>query len=357
MSLDQLTEEGAHVVSRAEVWVDGDKIDEPAIVDGRVIYDATSRVMRNCQVNLVGEIPGGPNDTLAPIASELRLFRGARDWTGEVLEAALGRFSFDKSSVMRTDRSISITGYDYAQLVTDARWEHPFHISQGTNLATAISNAVQSRLSPVLWGEPNLTTTSVTTPNIIWGEEVDNDPMEDIRSLARSDGLEVSFSREGRLTLAPVPDPDTTSPRWKYEAGETPNYLSSGRDLIGRPYNVVVARGETQDNTVPVEEIAEDDDPNSPSYIGRYRKPYFLTSSFIATSDQAFRAAKGELNRLLGLSEVVTMSVIPHPELDVWQVLEAFDPVMKIDSRYVIDNVEIPLRPGEARLVTRRRSL
>jgi hypothetical protein len=356
-ALDVLTAEGASVVARCEVWLGGDMVEEPPVLDGRVMYDSSARVARACTVTLLGDLPLLPSDPLSPVGSTLRLFRGARDWTGTVYEEPLGWYAFDETTVRRISHGIEVAGYGFSQLVSDARWEQPYHITSGTNLATAIALAVESRLAPVNWLEPNLESTARTAPDIVWGEERDNDPWEDVSNLADAAGMDVYFARDGRFTLMAVPDPLGAEPTWTLQAGVSPLYLDGERTLTGRPYNVVVVRGEADDDSVPVEQTVEDDDPASPSYIGNYRRPYFMTSAYITTDEQAYNAGVAQLRRTQGLSEQVTLAMVPHPALDIWQVIEAYDEDLGVDARYLIDKVTLPLTPGEATITARRRRL
>lgn len=356
--LRELTREGAVVVSVVEVWRDGVQVDEREVEDGSVAYDASARVLRSCALDLVGPLPDLPNDPLAPSGGELRVFRGVRDWTGETFFEPLGRYAFDATEVSRASRLSSVTAYDYSQAVSDARWENPYAIAAGTNVATAIVEAVESRLPPSLWLPPVVEATSATTPAIVWGEERDNDPFDDVASLAASAGLSVVFDRTGRLTIRPTPDPDEVAVVEDFTVGDSPALLTTSRTLDGRAYNVVVAVGEPEDDSIPpVRAVAEDDNPSSPSYVGRYRRPYFMASPYITTVQQATDAARGELNRRIGLGEVVGLATVPLPWLDVWDVIRAHDPALNIDARYVVDKLTIPLRPGEATLTTRRRRL
>ena len=347
--------EGARVVARAEIWRDGLPLAAPDVLSGSVSYAASSSTLRSCDVTLRGDVPTSPTDVMAPAGSELRLWRGAVDWTGEEILLPVGRYGFDEVDVDRGSSEIPISGYDLSALVSDNRWTEPYEIVRGTPLGQAVADAVESRLPGHAWQDPALVDTDATTPAVVWGEEVGNDPWRDVTDLARSDGLEVSFGLDGRLTLSEVPDPDTVVPRWSMIAGQTVTYLGSRKTLVGRPYNVVVARGETADETAPIVATAEDDNPASGSYVGRYRKPYFMTSGYVTTLEQARRAAAAQLLRLVGLSEVVALSMIGHPALDVWQTLEFVDPALGVSARYVIDTVSLPLPGGAATLTTRRR--
>lgn len=356
-TLAQLAAEGAPVVARAAIHLDGVLTDEIPIVAGQVTYDTGRRVWRHCDVTLDGPIPSTPQDTLAPIGSTVHLYRGFRDWTGEIHEQPVGVYAFDDSGVERADRLVQVAGYDFSQVAADARWEAAYEIAGGTNVADAIETALKSRLTDALWQPANFQTTSETTPTIVWGEERNNDPWDDLRTLARDSGMLLYFDRAGRATLTDVPDPDSAPIAADYTAGVSPLLLDVGKTLYGRPANVVVVRGEPDDGTGPVEFVAEDDDSSSASFVGRYRKPTFLTSGYIATEAQAEKAAKAELRRRVGLAEQVDLDVVTDPSLDVWDVIIAKDPELGVDARYIADSMTIPLRPGVASIATRRRNL
>lgn len=358
MSLETLTKEGAQVITRCDVYLEGLKVDEVPIVDGRVSFDSKASVRRSCDVTLYGDIPLVPSDPLAPAGSNLHIYRGARDWTGEDFFEAQGVYAFEASSVRRSDRLVRVTGYDFSKLAQDARWESLYSIAKGTNSGTAISTALETRLSPSNWKDPNFLATTRTTPDITWGEERDNDPWADLSALAASIGMDLFFDKTGTATLDNVPDPATGTVAWNFTVGTEPTLLTTSKELYGRPYNVVVARGEPPDDSVPVEATAEDNDQNSSSYVGLYRRPYFMTSPFITTVEQAQDAADAQLLRLIGMGEVVGISCVPIPTLDAGSIISATDPDIGVDARYVIDRYELPLRVGSpAIIVTRRRLL
>jgi hypothetical protein len=360
VGLDTLTREGADVVAVCEVFLDGQKVDEVPILDGSTTDDATNTIMRSCDVTVAGPVPVGPLDPLAPSGATIRLWRGAIDYTGERLLRPRGAFAFEESSVDRdTPGAVHIQGYDLMQLVRDARWEQPYQLAGG-NIAVRLEQALHTRLPAYLRVPVNAASTSAVTHGAVWGEERDNDPADDLRKLAQAAGMAFFFDLAGIPTLIPVPDPDTAPVVWDYSAGVEPTYLSGAKDLRGRPYNVIVVRGEPEDGE-PFEVTVEDDDPWSGSFVGRGRKPYFYTSPLFSTGAaglvQARQAGLAELNQRKGLAEVVTISAVTHPERDVHQVVKATDPELGVDARYAIDRVTTPLRRGRQVLTTRRRRL
>jgi hypothetical protein len=358
VGIDQLTAEGAQVRSRCELYRAGVLIDpDVPILDGEVSYTVSDRVTRRCEVEVLADvIPVFAADPLAPAGSELRLYRGALDHDGTWVEEPLGRFVFDKVDVERESLTAFISGYSYGQVVSDARWESPYVVPSGTQLVDALVEATRSRLPDYLW-QDEVDCCGLVRPllaPVVWGEEVDNDPWEDIRKLGRDAGLDVYFSKQGSLTIQPTPDPSTAAPDWALEAGVSALYLASSRRLQGRRYNVAIVRGETDDDTPPVTAMAEDTDPTSASYVGLYRKPYWMVSGFITTVQQAKDAAAAQLRRLIGLSETVGLRMVAHPKLDYNQTVHLIDPTMRFDGYYLIDEVDIPLGPGESTVTLRR---
>lgn len=358
-TLVQLIKEGAQVETRADVYLAGVKQDEITILDGSVTFDATARIWRTCDLTVVGPIPDTPTSLLAPSGATLHLFKGARDWTGEKLLAPVGVYAFDESGVTRDGREVSISGFDYWRLVSDSRWRGPYVIARGTNLIAALVDAVRSRLPDNLWQEPNVITTSTTTGSIVWGEERENDPAEDIQTLAADDGLLIYFDQQGKLTIVDVPDPDDSTAA-AYTVGSSPLLLNTARTLKGRPYNIVDARWEGDVDEDPIEASAEDDNVNSPSYTGTIGDiPYFMTYGMVdqPTESQVARVARGELRKKLGIGEVVDLTVVADPERDVWDVISVYDGDIHIDGNFIIDRMSMPLRAGTASITTRRRRI
>ncbi|MBW3663579.1 MAG: hypothetical protein KY469_10810 [Actinobacteria bacterium] len=353
-SLDVLTREGALVTSRAEVGPPGGPYVGVAVVDGQVIYDVSRRVIRTCQVTLQTDSAG----LLAPTGTLLRLYRGAVDpRTGTEFEEPVGVYAFEEDNVTRRSGVVEIAGFDFTQLVSDARWEEPYEVAAGQPIDEALAAALLTRIPWLTAADLIFTPTSQTTTAVVWGEERENDPWDDLDKMAKSAGMWLYWDRAGRARLDPVPDPDTDPVVWTYQPGEA-TYVDANRRRFGRVHNVVVATGEPADDSPPVRATAEDDDPNSASYVGKYRRPYFLTSPFMTTDAHVQGAADAQLRRLIGLADEVAMIAIPDPRRDVAQVVAVADPDLGgVDGRFVLDAVALPLRPGEMALVTRRRRL
>lgn len=357
-TLDTAVRSGPTVSARAEVRLAGDVIARPLVVSGQVTYDLDRARLRDCSVTLIpedGVLPSTPTDPLAPQVQHMHLFR-AVSFGDTVVEEPVGAYVMDSVDLDRSAGTVQVTGYDSSLLIADARWEAPYEVAEDTPVVEAIVAAVASRAPWLDLAAANVVDVDEVTPHILWGEEVTNDPWADIADLATGAGLWVRFDRAGRLTVGPVPDVDEVEPGWHYRVGEDATLTGLGRTLTGRPYNVVIARGEPETGT-PVEAIAEDTAPGSPSHVDRYRRPYWLVSPFIRTEAQAGKAARAQLRKELGTGDDVRIDAVPHPGREVWDVVTAYDPRLGLDARCILDRVALPLGAGTMTLDTRRRTL
>jgi hypothetical protein len=347
------------VFGLAEIWRDGKLLGAPEVVAGTVTCDVTRAPERSCDVTVI--------DTLGvtlPAGSELRLWRVSVDRHGGPDVALLGRFIWADTDVERSGSEVRIGGHDAARLVTMNRWEGPYLVQSGVAHPVAAATAVQDRLPGWAWMGARLDPTSARTRQPVWGEEREHDPWDDVRGLARAVGMRPLFARDWTLLVARDPDPAAGPARWQWTAGHTPQYLDGVRKVSGWPYNVVVATGEPvyeqDEDTVPpppVVGVAEDTDPASPSWAGRYRRPYFLTSQLIATQQQADDAAAAQLARVVGLSEEVTCQVVTDHLLDVLQTVRLRDRKIGADGLYLTEAVTVPVGPGPSTVSMARRRL
>ena len=127
----------------------------------------------------------------------------------------------------------------------------------------------------------------------------------------------------------------------------TPYALTStgslSADFDTRPANVLVARGESADDTIaPVQAVAMDTDPGSPTYAGTGpgtspygRRTAYFSSPLLTTVAEAQAAAQSELNKTLGAAATYTLTMPYDPTID------PFDVVSVAGSNYVIDAVTV----------------
>src|SRR5690606_29436988 len=115
--------------------------------------------------------------------------------------------------------------------------------------------------------------------------------------------------------------------------------VSLSSDFDVRPPNVVVARGEPQDGSTPVQAVAIDSDPSSPTYAGTGpgTSPYvrvtrFFSSPLIETVSQAQSAAETILAEHVGQGAGYTLLRPYDPTVDAGDVISVDGRALAVDA-------------------------
>lgn len=248
--------------------------------------------------------------------------------------------------------SIQISGVDQSRQVSRNTWQDVYYIPANTNYAVAIQEIVDNRLPGLQY---NFQSTPFVTPKIVLGTQLGNDPWQDAQDLATAIGFELFFDAAGICTLREVPDPATTQSVWTFTDGANPTIAQLDRTLTDQTtYNYVICYGESVDNTEPVQAVAFDDDPNSPTY---YLGPYGIVSTtfqsaMITTTAQAQAAANALLLAVKGASENVALTVVPNPALEPGDVVTVEVSDAKITGTFLVNDIQTPLSAGEGQTLT-----
>jgi len=166
------------VATRIEVLDDGDvTLTLDTVTDGGVTLDqaAATRGRLDCTIIDPDLVPGDPTAALAPYGNELRVYRGVMFYETSVTDGAggtgqewpvtlidggdpappevtvtrtpapelvsLGIFRIDETTVTDGPNGLETrcAGMDRSVRMIDARFEEPYTVAGGTNVATAIS--------------------------------------------------------------------------------------------------------------------------------------------------------------------------------------------------------------------------
>lgn len=250
---------------------------------------------------------------------------------------------------------VEIAGSDLSRKIARNSWDTTYTVQPGTGYDDAIAAMVQDRMPGV---EMNVSSTEQVTPQLQFGQSSSNDPWQDILQMAQSIGYEAFFDARGVFTLRAVPDPDIAPSQWEFEDIANPTITNLVRRVSDSDtYNKVIATGEGTGNTVPVQAIAIDDDPSSPTYyLGAYGTvTYRFTSPLILTPDQAQAAADAMLLQVKGATEAVEIDVIPMPAVEPGDVITVTRGRSKVGGRFLVDQITTPLDPGDTMHFTARR--
>jgi hypothetical protein len=244
-------------------------------------------------------------------------------------------------------REITVSGYDRSRPVSRAKFENPYIVAAGTNVAVAVATLLENRFPEVEFSS-EWVTTAETTPLLVF--DTSDDPWDQATKMAQSIGCELFFDADGKATLRVEPDPTTADPVWSYVDGASATILSAGKTFDDEPgYNGVILSGETASGAAPVRATVWDTDPASPTYyLGPYGKvPLFETSPFVATLTAATAAATASLQRNIGGTERITLSAIPNPAHEAGDIIYVQRSDVLADV-CVMQSATIPLAVSEA---------
>lgn len=364
---------GGTVVTLAQILVDGelalsldstdpDFADLGGPVDGRVdVQRGTLR--RTAEVTLLdvtrSMTMGQSRDLLVPLRSELRLWRGAlySDRTTEQAPDDRELLPVGTLVVVDVDESswpaLRVSLSDRAWFLSQHRFTSQYTVTSGTNLMAALADLLESRI-PAGRLEYNLPTTDLTTGAQSWDEQ--GDPAEAAHDMAAAAGLQLYADPLGVFQAVPETDIVNDPVQLAYEEGPGSLLLMPAQKRTGaNTVNAVVATGEAADLAAPVRGYAQDDDPDSPTYVGKLGViPEFFSSPLLRTAQQADLAAQTRLRNVAGLSEATAVTALVHPGLESGDVIRVTSASRSIDTRLVVDAFSVPLRAAESQVLTCR---
>ncbi|MCW2904201.1 MAG: RoPhREQ1 [Streptosporangiaceae bacterium] len=248
--------------------------------------------------------------------------------------------------------TIQLSGVDQSRQVSRNTWQDVYYIPANTNYATAIQQIIDNRLPNLQF---NFQSTPLVTPKIVLGTQLGNDPWQDAQDMATAIGFELFFDAAGVCTLREVPDPATGQSVWTFTDAANPTIATLDRTLTDQTtFNYVIVYGESVNNAVPVQAIAFDNDPNSPTY---YLGPYGIVSTtfqsaMITTTAQAQAAANALLLAVKGASENVALTVVPNPALEPGDVVTVNVADAQVSGTFLINDIQTPLSAAMGQTLT-----
>lgn len=299
--------------------------------------------------------PNDPTDLLAPYGNEIRPYRGVvfDDGTEEMFP--LGVFGIEETRVVDSGAKINlnVVAYDRAKKVQRARTLDYYTIASGTNFATAIQNLISAGVSGLSY---SFSSTAETTPQIVI--EPGRDRWEVAQKMAKDIGMSLFFDVNGICTMRPVADPSVQPSVWDFVEGSNATllYVDARKSREGI-YNHVIVVG--NGGETPVRAEAKDDNPLSPTYyLGPFGDvPYFYTSEFIHTTSQAQAVADALLLSQKGFEDLVNLSVVPAPHLEVGDVVDVERQRAGVNAKYTINSFALPLSAKQPMPCSVRRAI
>lgn len=345
----------ADLLQRGEVLASG-----LPVLSGDVMDDTGASVRRRASLALaptsevLSMLAAQPpaDGGLWPLGNELKLYGGIRFRDGTEELASMGVFRINRPRVTEDPNGISaaVEGYDRGRSVTRARFTQPYTVAAGQNYSTAIQALVKSRLPWMPDGDFIFMETDFTTPMLVFS--MDDDPWASAQDMAASFGAELLFDGDGRCVLRPVPDPLYTPSSFTYASGIDATVTAITRDLDDdQAYNGVIVNSSSTSLPVPIRAEVWDEDPSSPTYFDPSSPgdslygavPYFMTSQYITTQEQANAAAAANLARVMGVIEAIDFQAVNNPAHEGGDIVDVKSDRIGVDATYILNSVRIGL--------------
>lgn len=320
---------------------------ELSVLQGDVTLDATADVRGTLDLTVDGTnaFTRDPDGLITPYGNELFVQRGVYYDTGTRELVSQGYYRiYEVNQDDKPDAPIRVAARDRMSGIVDGRLVAPAQFLAGTSIRT-VFNTLVLEIYPTATitydFDPDASTLQTT-------QVADQDRYTFLRDLVKSRGKVMFWNYAGELRVQSPPDPSAVVFDVNAGAGGVLVALNRRLDRDG-VYNAVVARGEAPtDQSQPVQALAVDNNPDSPTYWnGRFGKvPRFYQSSFITTSGQAATAASKILQQSIGLPYSVDFTMVPNV------ALEPLDPIKithkKGSENHVIQSITIPLAADAA---------
>lgn len=307
-------------------------------VGGSFTQDARRSARWDGRLSFVGsdQFPVRPGDLLTPFGTTCSVELGLELLDGSISTVPFGTFEVASA---RTDisagaKTASVSLIDLSDRIDRYRFEKVFTTLGGIWLTRMVNDVVRNRTGI----SPNLPTGGEIVLNPYdFGLETGTGPWKELLQVAEAHGVSIWFDRTGSIQVSSLnPDPLAAYPL-------TGN-VSFSADFDTQPANVIVARGEAQNGVAPVQAIAMDTDPGSPTYAGAApggspygRNTQFFSSSTITTVSQAQTVANSLLAESIGAGSSYTVSWPYNPTVDAGDVV-SFD-----GNTYVLDAVTVDI--------------
>jgi hypothetical protein len=302
-------------------------------VSGSLVQDATRNGRWDGRLVFAGDdlIPTSPRDILTPFGTRATAELGIELLDGSVSTVPYGTFEVSAASTNTTasQRTTDVTLSDVSGVVDRYRFETPLTVASGTDLASMINTVITNRTGQ----NPGVTTVGATLGSArIFGLDSGTAPWSELLDVLAGFSRTAWYDRVGHIQVGST----NLNPASAYPLS---SLASLSADFDTRPPNVIVVRGEPQDGTSPVQAVAMDTDPSSPTYAGTGpgtspygRVTFFYSSPLLLTVPQAQAAADTILAEHVGAGATYKLIVPYDPTITAGDVISVRGSILAVDS-------------------------
>jgi hypothetical protein len=302
-------------------------------ISGSFTQDARRKGRWDGRLSFAGDdvMPRRPGDLLTNFGTVVTVELGLSLLDGSVSTVPFGTYQVG-SSRTRTEageRTTEVGLLDISDRVERYRFEEPLTIGSGADLAEMVNAVITERTGV----NPGVSLTGRTLgANRVFGLDPETGPWSELLDVLDGFGLTAWYNRVGDIQIGTV----TVDPLLTYPLD---SLTSLSVDFDTRPPNVIVVRGESQDDADPVQAVSMDEDPGSPTYAGTApgTSPYgrvtmFFASPLIETEAQAQAAADTILARNIGAGATYALTRPYDPTIDAGDVVSQDGTALAVDA-------------------------
>jgi uncharacterized protein DUF5047 len=302
-------------------------------VSGSFTQDARRNGRWDGRLTFAGDdlLPRRPGDLLTPFGTRVEVELGIELLDGSVSSVPYGTYEISsaKTDTRADQRVVDVGLIDVSDNVERYRFENPLTIPSGTDLGDMINTVISDRTGQ----NPGVSPTgAVLGADRVMGLDTSTAPWGELLDILDSFSRTAWYDRVGHIQVGTLtPDPASAYP--------LDQLTSLSADYDTRPPNVIVARGEAQDGSPPVQAVAIDDDPSSPTYAGTGpgtspygRVTYFFASPLLLTEPQAQSAAQTILAQNIGAGATYAMTKPYDPTITAGDVVSDNGAVYAVDA-------------------------
>ncbi len=286
-------------------------------------------------------VPRSPYDPLDP-RSGLRCRVWWRLWYGGGwTEIPLGTYwledpDFDDDG---TTVTIGVSGVDAVAAARRGGYGGQTVAVGGYTVDAALQSIFQ-HVAPQVTARVDTSTVTVPATYELGSSE---DPWDDVADIASMAGFHVRADREGVLMVTAPPDPQTV--RADLQEGDDCAVVTLRRSVTtSSMVNRVIAVSTSPEVVPPVVGVVEDDDPASPTWVGRFG-PYVtvIKSDKIADLAGAEGMARASYERWRRPMESVTVTIPQRPDLGYRDLVALSSTRAGVSGLYRVSGWEMPL--------------
>ncbi len=276
-------------------------------------------------------LPLGPRDILTPFGTRVTVSLGLQLLDGSVSTVPYGVYEItsSKTATAAGQRQTDVTLSDLSGIVDRYRFESSLSIASGQDLASMINTVITNRTGV----NPGVSATGSALGAVrTFGLDTETGPWAELLDVLSGFSRSAWYDRVGHIQVGST-SVDLNS------AYPLPSLASLSANFDTKPPNVIVARGEAQDGTTPVQATSMDTDPSSPTYAGTGpgTSPYgrvtrFYSSPLLLTAAQAQSAADTILADNIGAGATYTLTLPYDPTITAGDVVGVQGTTFAVDA-------------------------